>query len=483
MQNQSNNSSVGPRDFKPVKILDVEISQPLPDIPSVNEKGDQVYQRAMLLVRLHSYPLGVVHLDFESQEIPASELAVHLWSSLSQEIKQHLQQDDLPIEDCLPEEGLQSNGKSKCLVERQELLKDAPLISIVLATRDRANSLSIAGDSLLELDYPHYEIILVDNAPQTAETQGYFLKNQARFMEKNVALRYVREDIPGLAVAHNRGLESVRGSIVAFTDDDVVLDRHWLAEILYGFKAAPSVGCVTGLVIPLELQTPAQVLFEEFGGFTKGFTKQIYDLDDHQPANPLFPYAAGRFGTGANMAFKTELLLKAGGFDPALGTGTPALGADDMAAFFQTIIQGHQLVYQPTAVVYHQHRRTYEGLRKQMFGYGTGLTAFLTKCLLDYPNLLLDITSKIPAGIKYVFDPKSAKNQQKTSRYPHELERIERKGMLYGPIAYLISRWRYRKLRKSHTPPKRANRSAFSQTFMVKNWREDYQKNKRTKEL
>jgi hypothetical protein len=329
------------------------------------------------------------------------------------------------------------------------MLVDAPTVSIILSTRDRVQSLSNAMKSILDLEYPNYEVILVDNAPKTSETLDFYNQSLEQFSRKNISLRYVREDIPGLAVAHNRGLQEVMGSIVAFTDDDVVVDKYWLAEIVRGFSAADAVGCVTGLVIPSELKTPTQVLFEEFGGFTKGFTQRIYDLGDHLPANPLFPYTAGRFGTGANMAFKTELLQKTGGFDPALGVGTPTLGGDDIAAFFGIIIQGHQLVYRPSALVFHQHRRTYEGLRKQMYGYGVGLTAFLTKCVMDNPGLIIDFASKIPAGVKYAFDPASKKNQHKTNAYPRDLENIERKGMLYGPMAYLLSRWRYRKANKS----------------------------------
>ncbi len=74
-----------------------------------------------------------------------------------------------------------------------------------------------------------------------------------------------------------------------------------------------------------------------------------------------------------------------GGFDPALQTGM------DLAAFFQVIRQGYRLVYEPTALVHHTHRRRYKELEKQIYSYGVALTAYLTKNFLDNPQLLLEI--------------------------------------------------------------------------------------------
>ncbi len=465
MRTHNDDPWIESRDFKPILINEVEISEPLPNLAPLNEHSGQVYQQALILVRLHSCPIGTLELEFTTNEITSEQLAAQIWSMFCKKINQHLEQDGLLTESGLSPMGINSDNQPKCLADRLELLKTAPLIDIVLATRDRVHSLATAFDSLVALDYPNYEIILVDNAPRSNETHDFFIQNQERLSRKNIGLRYVREDVPGLAVAHNRGLELVKGSIVAFTDDDVIVDKYWLAEILNGFRSAENVGCVTGLVIPSELETPAQVLFEEFGGFTKGFDQQIYDLGIHRSPSSLFPYAAGRFGTGANMAFKTDTLLKAGGFDSALGIGTPSLGADDMAAFFQVIMQGCQLVYHPSALVYHQHRRTYGELRKQMYGYGTGLTAFLMKCMFDNPSYFTDIVSKIPAGIKYAFAANSTKNQRKSSKYPHELENIERKGMLYGPIAYLVSRWRYRNAKKFFLEKEWSNNPSLSQNY------------------
>src|SRR5262249_21670265 len=152
---------------------------------------------------------------------------------------------------------------------------------------------------------------------------------------------------------------AAKGKILAFTDDDVVVDRYWLIELVRGFNLADNVGCVTGLVLPLELETAAQRWLEEFGGFDKGFIPRVYNLKENHPKTPLYPYTSGRFGTGANMAFTSACLDSIGGFDPALGPGNLADSGEDLAAFFQVVMRGHTLVYTPSALLYHLHRRDY----------------------------------------------------------------------------------------------------------------------------
>ncbi|WP_234286139.1 glycosyltransferase family A protein, partial [Streptomyces venezuelae] len=126
-------------------------------------------------------------------------------------------------------------------------------------------------DSLLAQDHPDHELIVVDNAPRTTATHTLVTRGYAG------RVRYVREDTPGLAVAHNTGLAAAEGTVVAFTDDDVIADPHWLTALTAPFAADPGLGCVTGLILPARLSTPAQVLLESHGGFAKGFAPRLYD--------------------------------------------------------------------------------------------------------------------------------------------------------------------------------------------------------------
>jgi hypothetical protein len=115
------------------------------------------------------------------------------------------------------------------------------------------------------------------------------------------------------------------------------------------------------------------------------------------------------------------------------------MGGDDLAAFFRVITSGEALVYEPAAIVRHAHYREYAALQRQIHGYGVGLTAFLTKAMLDQPRLLLTLAAKAPRGLVYALSPRSGKNTKKGTDYPEELTKLERQGMVQGPLAALRS--------------------------------------------
>jgi hypothetical protein len=200
------------------------------------------------------------------------------------------------------------------------------------------------------------------------------------------------------------------------------------------------VGCVTGKIVPLELSTPEQVWLDGYAGFSKGDQRRLFDTGEHRPDDPLFPFATGTLGSGANMAFRTEALNEMGGFDPALGAGTAARGGDDLAAFLEILLRGYTLVYEPAAVVRHRHPGDYGALRRQVHGYGVGLSAYLTKSIVDRPRLIGSAVRRLPRAAAHLFSPRSRKNARRPSDYPRELARLEFRGMLAGPRAYLRSR-------------------------------------------
>ncbi|MEU6984826.1 glycosyltransferase [Streptomyces sp. NPDC046324] len=323
-----------------------------------------------------------------------------------------------------------------------------PRASVVVASRERADQLARALDSLLDQDHPDYEILVVDNAPVTRDTEELV---RGTYGDR---VTYVREDTPGLAVAHNTGLAHARTEVVAFTDDDVVADPHWLTALTAPFAADPRLGCVTGLILPARLRTPAQILLESHGGFAKGFAPRLYDPARPPADEPLFPFTAGSFGSGANMAFRTRALASAGGFDPATGTGTAARGGDDLYAFVAVLSAGFRLRYTPDALVWHHHRESRQDLRNQAFGYGAGLTAYLTATLVRRPALLPALLARLPRGLVHATNMTASRPAEEggvpgehgthTHPWPRSLSRLERRGMLYGPFGYAKARLRMR---------------------------------------
>lgn len=427
--------------FVPIRILIIDIDHPLPNLSSQDDPALANYTQARILVRLHNQPLGMIDLDLPQT---AAELAKKIWVSFETEIQHHLAQDGILQTDPLGPTGLEVPSIPACLQKQDELLTAAPFVSIVIATRDRVASLQECLASIFALDYSNYEVIIVDNAPQSSETADYI---HTAFANSN-KVRYLREDTAGLAIAHNRAMAEVKAPIVVFTDDDVLVDVAWLKSIVAIFQEDPQVGCVTGMILPYEIETPPQLWIEQFGGFGKGYQQKTFDMKENRPQDFLFPYSAGKFGSGANMAFRTSVLAAIGWFDPALGAGTLAKGGDDLAVFFDIITNGYRLTYEPRAILSHKHRRDYPGLARQAHGYGVGLSAFLTKTILDRPTRLIDVLFKVPAGLKHILDPNSPKNRKKQEDYPHELTQLEQKGFLMGPLAYIRSRWKVRSVNR-----------------------------------
>lgn len=436
-------------DFGPVRVLHVELEAPIPAIEPCTSALGQRYGQALSLVWLHQRPLGLVEIAIPDSGLTKAQHAQAIWARLAPRIAAHLQEDGLAPIDRLDPLGICSATTPRCQTEVKALQSRGPFVSVVVPTHNRPEQIATCVASLLRLDYPHFEIIVVDNGPSTSATADVIRGSYG----ENPRVRYVCEAQPSTSRARNRGIELARGEITAFCDDDVRHHRRWLTELVRGFDAGTRVGCVTGLVLPQELETPAQLWIEQYGGYSKGFAPRIFDLQDHAPQDRLFPFTTGRLGTGANMAFRTSVLRAIGGFDPALGGGSPAIGGEDLALSFQVIAAGYQLVYQPAAVVYHPHYREYAALCRQIHGYGVGLTAYLTKCVIDHPRFAIEILRRLPLGLAYVLSPRSPKNRKKSPSYPRELTMIELKGMARGPVAYLRGRWQQSHRRSLPTSP------------------------------
>lgn len=244
-----------------------------------------------------------------------------------------------------------------------------PPITVVVCTRDRTETLARCLAALGALDYPDHQILVVDNAPSTDATKA--------LVASLPGVDYVREPRPGLDWARNRGLAEAAHDIVAFTDDDTEVDRHWLTALAEAF-ADPQVGLVTGLVVPMKLDTPARTYFEDiYGGMGKGFDTFLHS--GSRTGRRELLWASG-YGVGANMAFRKATIATVGAFDPALDVGTATRGGGDIEMFHRAVARGATLAYQPAAFVWHEHRADLGGLRRQLADNGCGFGAYLLAC-------------------------------------------------------------------------------------------------------
>jgi len=309
-----------------------------------------------------------------------------------------------------------------------------PKATVVVPTICRdPDQLMRTVDSLLQLDYPDVEIIVVDNR---SDTKSVPLPTFAQGHRVRVAVELRK----GASQARNLGIALATGEFIAFTDDDVEVDKGWLRAMGERFATDAEVDGICGLVLPQELLTAPQLWFEEFyGGFNQTFLAEVMSMRRTSKSDDLFPYAPGRFGAGCNMAFRRSVLVRIGGFDVFLGAGTPAHGGEDPAIFIKLILTGGSLAFEPTALVRHTHRRTERQFMDQVFGYGTGLTAMYTALILRDPRHLWRMIQRMPAGYRFLTRPRSQRSPSATTSYPRRTFVYQIVGMAYGPFAYIRS--------------------------------------------
>lgn len=332
----------------PYTLLDLDVAEPLPEVAlASHETGLAV------LVRRHGKPVG-----FWMEPLPP---------------EQRLTRDELA-------ERIAHEVGTKLLTEsiRDELAEPLdragfPSLTVAICTKDRPEPLARCLASLERLRGASlnsaFEVLVVDNAASDARTRDLV----ATF----AGVRYAAEPRPGLDFARNRAVEDARGDLLAFLDDDVVVDAGWLDGLKTAWASCPGAGGFTGQVLPYELETPAQILFEQGGGFRRGFDRVHFGPPT--PDDAIYPCGAGVFGTGANMAFRRDVLQALGGFDEALDTGKPLPGGGDHDIFYRVVRAGHPFVYEPTYLVFHQHRRELEALRRQYWSWGAAVMAFVVK--------------------------------------------------------------------------------------------------------
>lgn len=417
--------------FRPIWVAEWDVVEPAPALRLADQHDRGI--RVHLLVRLGTEPLGCTDFEIESADRFAHRAASAAWRSLGSEINARLAQSGLPLVNELPVEGLKYDpNRLDFVAERRRLLENAPLISVIVCTRDRPQRLAECVRELARLKYPRYEIVVVDNAPADPGAVPAALES----LDLAVPLRYALESRAGLSIARNTGWRSTEAEIVAFIDDDEVPDRHWLAEVVRGFSARPGVGCVTGMVLPAELRTKPQQWFEQFGGHGtgRGFNREIFEPG--HPQNPLYPLPP--FGTGANMAFRREVLVEIDGFHIALGAGTPAKASEDTFAFTRALLAQHTVVFQPTAITWHYHRETLVELRQQFRAYGTGTVAYYAALISYKPTLVFALLRLIPGAITD-FYRKDSLRPTTMNNFPDSVRRTELKGMLEGVPAYIRS--------------------------------------------
>ncbi len=412
----------------PVAVRVIDLESPLDDLMLQRDSSGGTYRSLLAVARLKGAPLAVATFSVGADgRVSCRQLARGLRRRLQLELRETYDEQTALSVQAL-------SGAADSVDEVDDNLQPPPSVSVVVPTCCNPQPLERCLRSILRSDYEDYEVIVVENRPEWSDTM---LMLADRFPGER-RIRYVEEPIPGASRARNAGLARAVGELVAFTDDDVIVDPGWIRANAEALRGGEDIACVAGLILPLELESDSQLLMEQFASFGKGFRRATYRFPDSRRDDPLFPYTAGSIGSGASTMMRADVARELGGFDTVLGPGTPASGGEDLEIFIRVLRAGYAVAYEPRAMVWHRHPDGMPRLRRQVYKYGVGLGAMLAKQVVAGPGRS-DFIRAVPAGVRYARDPNSRKNANKPAHYPHHLTWFERVGMLVGPLAYMFS--------------------------------------------
>ncbi|MDR6671081.1 glycosyltransferase [Rhizobium sp. 1399] len=319
------------------------------------------------------FPVPIRYLDLSSDDVgpnaPAISAGLVVFVSAGLPVGQaYIEGSEIPND-------LAARAVLPETIEHARNVMQAPIrnrdVSLLICTKDRPDELARCLASIPKQSLPPVEVIVVDNASAGDGT---------RRVVEAAGATYVRENRVGLDYARNAAVRAAKTEFVAFADDDVILHERWLENLMKAFDR-PEIGCVTGLILPGELSTPAQLIFEIHWGFGRGYRRQDFGPDFYRQGAP-YAVPVGLIGAGASQAFRRQVFDDIGLFDVRLDMG--AAGCSGDSEFWNRLLHnGVTCRYEPTAVSWHFHRKDMKGLAKQIRQYMSGHVAAL---LVQYQN-------------------------------------------------------------------------------------------------
>jgi len=373
-------------------VLHVDLADGLPELRAPAD-GRDLY----VVVWWRDVPLG--HIELNARGLPARVLADVVAHRIARVVAERSFGSRLPSAQTLLSRTRPLAGLDRTS-DLPRATTGAVRVTLAVCTRGRPRELERCLASVRTSSGGWSEIVVVDNAPcaQTREVVD-------RFPEAV----YVAEPRRGLSAARNAAVHRARGDVLAFVDDDTVVHPAWLVSLCQDF-ADPRVMAVTGLVVPLELDTATQVTFEKALGYLgRGYRPAAF--------GPRFfarTKAGGvpvwQIGAGANMALRMAAFELVGPFDERLGAGAAGC-SEDSELWYRLLAEGWECRYQPASVVFHDHRRDATELHRQVRDYMRGHVAGLfvqfagyrhwgnlRRALLTLPSFLLREAARNAAG-------------------------------------------------------------------------------------
>ena len=222
-----------------------------------------------------------------------------------------------------------------------------PKVSVLVCARNAAGTLDECLRSIAMLDYPDYEVIVVNDGSTDATGE---------IARRHAGVTVIDTPHGGLSAARNAALHRSAGAVVAYTDADVRVDPAWLTYLVQPFLRSDVVGAGGPNVVPEDDPWMAQCVARSPGA----------------PTHVLLDDRVAEHVPGCNMAYRREALLAIGGFDPAYHAA-----GDDVDVCWRLQARGQRIGFAPSALVWHRHRRTVRGYWRQQVGYGEAETQLM----------------------------------------------------------------------------------------------------------
>ena len=220
-----------------------------------------------------------------------------------------------------------------------ELRGEWPSASVVVCAYQAQDTIEECLWSLTNLDYPNYEVLVVDDGSTDATTN----------IARRFPVRLLSRERLGLSGARNVGLEHAEGEIVAYIDADAQADPDWLTYLVLALEARGTAGVGGPNPAPPDDPSVAQCVARAPGG-------PIHVLLDDERAEHV---------PGCNMAFWRERLLEIGGFDPIYRAA-----GDDVDVCWKLLDRGYDIRFHASALVWHRRRDSVKAFWRQQLGYG-----------------------------------------------------------------------------------------------------------------
>ncbi len=266
--------------------------------------------------------------------------------------------------------------------EIEEQKQTTSSISVVVPTINRHENLKNCLESIVNSGYPYKELIVVDSSAN-------HIRYRNEELSESLGAKYFYEGRRRLAVARNTGIRIARGEIIVFIDDDFIVDKDWLKNLIRNYDDPDVIGC-SGRMLPYR-EDSAALLFKKYQDFDIGDKKRIFTGKDISVLKLLRlltsignkalgkktppPWAAG----AGFCSFRKKNLEEIGYFDEDLGKGQFSTAEDTDMMYRILKKTKYKIVYEPEAIVYHDHPYTFESISKFAYNYGSIIPIFYQK--------------------------------------------------------------------------------------------------------